>query len=65
MLKQLDKELAQLESKLESLIRKTQEAQLAHLTSIPGLGKKTAMLLIVLTDGFTSFENAIIVGLHQ
>ena len=58
MLKQLEKELDQIETKLESLVRKTQEDQLEQLTSIPGMGKKTAMLLIVLTDGFTSFENA-------
>ncbi|MCH4824594.1 transposase, partial [Gramella lutea] len=58
MLKQLEKELAQIESKLESLVRKTQKEQLEQLTSIPGMGKKTAMLLIVLTDGFASFENA-------
>lgn len=58
MLKQLEKELAQIETRLESLVRKTQEDQLEQLTSIPGMGKKTAMLLIVLTDGFTSFENA-------
>lgn len=57
-LKQLEKELAQVESKLESLVRRTQKDQLEQLTSIPGMGKKTAMLLIVLTDGFTSFENA-------
>ena len=58
MLKQLEKELSQIELKLESLIRETQEDQLEQLTSIPGMGKKTAMLLIVLTDGFTGFENA-------
>lgn len=58
MLKQLEKELAQLETKLESLVRTTQEEQLEQLTSIPGMGKKTAMLLIVLTDGFTSFESS-------
>jgi len=58
MLKQLDKELAQIESKLETLVRETQEDQLEQLISIPGMGKKTAMLLIVLTDGFTGFENA-------
>ena len=49
MLKQLEKELAQLEIKLESLVRTTQEEQLEQLTSIPGMGKKKAMLLIVLT----------------
>lgn len=55
---QLEKELLQLELKLESLIRETRKEQLERLTSIPGMGKKTAMLLIVLTDGFTGFENA-------
>ena len=58
MLKHLEKELAQIESKLESLVSQTQEDQLEQLTSIPGMGKTTALLLIVLTDGFTSFENA-------
>ncbi|MFV8226131.1 IS110 family transposase [Christiangramia aquimixticola] len=58
MLKQLEKELAQIDNKLESLVRKIQVEQLGQLTSIPGMGKKTAMFLIVLTDGFTNFENA-------
>jgi transposase len=58
MLKQLEKELAQIDNKLESLVRTIQEEQLEQLTSIPGMGKKTAMMLIVLTNGFTSFENA-------
>jgi transposase len=29
---------------------------LAQLTSLPGIGKRTAMLLTALTDGFTRFE---------
>ncbi|SDR91914.1 Transposase [Gramella sp. MAR_2010_147] len=58
MLKQLEKELAKIETKLETLVKETQQDQLEQLTSIPGMGKKTAMLLIVLTDGFTGFENA-------
>ena len=57
MLKQIEKELTQIETKLEFLIRETQKDQLENLTSIPGMGKKTAMLLIVLTDGFASLEN--------
>ncbi len=48
---QLEKELTQIETKLESLVEETQKHQLEQLTSIPGMGKKTAMLLIVLTDG--------------
>ena len=58
MLKQLEKELSQLEIKLESLVRKIESNQLEQLTSIPGMGKKTAMLLIVVTNGFSNFENA-------
>tara|TARA_R100000789_G_C2959807_1_gene137551 strand:- start:111 stop:299 length:189 start_codon:yes stop_codon:yes gene_type:complete len=54
---QLEKELTQIETKLESLVEETQKHQLEQLTSIPGMGKKTAMLLIVLTDGFASLEN--------
>ena len=57
-LQQLEKELDKIKSKLESLVRKTQVDQQEQLTSIPGMWKKTAMLLIVLTNGFTSFENA-------
>jgi transposase len=58
MLKQLEKELLQLDTKLMGLVRKTQDDQLEGLISIPGIGKKTAMLLIVLTDGFSSFKSA-------
>jgi len=58
MLKQQEKELSQVETKLEYLVRKIQNDQLEQLISIPGIGKKTAMLLIVITNGFNNFENA-------
>ena len=35
-----------------------QQEQLSLLKSIPGMGHKTAMLLIILTDGFDRFDNA-------
>uniref|UniRef100_UPI002597119A transposase n=1 Tax=uncultured Polaribacter sp. TaxID=174711 RepID=UPI002597119A len=35
-----------------------QEQQLTLLKSIPGIGLKTALFLIVVTDGFRKFENA-------
>ena len=56
-LEQLEKELAQIEAKLESVVKTTKENRLDQLTSILEMGTKTAMLLIVLTEGFTSFEN--------
>lgn len=56
--KQLDKEVAAIESKILSLVKEDQQEQLTLLTSIPGIGQKTALFLIVATDGFSKFENA-------
>ena len=57
-LKTLDRELESLNGRLLSLVKETQQKQLSDLKSIPGLGDRTVALLIVLTDGFTKFENA-------
>jgi len=57
-LAQLDKQLSNLQERLMTLVKKGQQQQLSNLKSIPGLGDKTAALLIVLTEGFTKFENA-------
>jgi len=56
--KHLDSEISSLEEKLLSLVKKEQQQQLTLLKSIPGLGVKTALFLIVITDGFTKFETA-------
>jgi transposase len=56
--KQLDKEVTAIESKILSLVKEDQQEQLTLLTSIPGIGQKTALFLIVVTDGFSKFENA-------
>ena len=56
--KHLDLEINSLEEKLLSLVKKDQQNQLTLLKSIPGLGVKTALFLIVVTDGFTKFETA-------
>ena len=56
--KQLDKEVAAIESKILSLVKVDQQGQLTLLTSIPGIGQKTALFLIVVTDGFSKFETA-------
>ena len=56
--KHLDAEISSLEEKLLSLVKQDQQQQLTLLKSIPGLGVKTALFLIVITDGFTKFETA-------
>ncbi|MCL5247745.1 IS110 family transposase [Cellulophaga sp. 20_2_10] len=56
--KQLDKEVKAIELKLLSLVKEDQQKQLTLLMSIPGIGQKTALFLIVVTDGFSKFENA-------
>jgi transposase len=57
-LKQLNKEVLVLESRLLALVKQDQQHQLTLIKSIPGMGVKTALFLIVVTDGFKKFENA-------
>jgi len=57
-LKSLQREIKTLEHRLTQLVKEHQQGQLTLLKSIPGMGHKTAMLLIILTDGFNRFENA-------
>lgn len=57
-LKRLNKEIAAIEERLLALVKEDQQQQLTLLTSIPGIGLKTALFLIVVTDGFSKFENA-------
>lgn len=56
--KQLDKEIKGIEARILLLVKEDQQHQLTLLTSIPGIGLKTALFLIVVTDGFSKFENA-------
>lgn len=55
-LKQTQLEIKKLEEELEELIKSNNQELFTHITSIPGIGKKTAMLLIVCTDGFKKFD---------
>lgn len=57
-LKAVEKEVKVLEDRLIELIKDHQQTQLTLLKSIPGMGVKTAIMLIVMTDGFNRFENA-------
>lgn len=57
-LKHLKKEMLVLENRLLELVKQDQQHQLTLLQSIPGIGMKTALFLIVITDGFKKFETA-------
>lgn len=50
-------QITQLEKQIMELTKQHYESEFNMLTSIPGIGKKTAMLLILSTDGFTRFDN--------
>ncbi len=56
--KQLNNEISILEARLASLVKEEQENQLRLLKTIPGIGEKAAILLVVFTDGFSKFENS-------
>ena len=54
----LDKQIKELEDRLTEIVRSEHQDLLTRLESIPGMGRKTSMMLIVLTDGFKRFETA-------
>ena len=54
----LTKEITAMENRLLALVKQDQQHQLTLLQSIPGIGLKTALFLIVVTDGFKKFETA-------
>jgi len=56
--KNLEKEIKNLEEKALALVKREHQQQVTLLKSIPGMGLKTALFLIVVTNGFTKFENA-------
>lgn len=56
-IKCIGKEIHLLELEIESLIKQNAGQMLTNISSIPGIGKKTAILLISSTNAFSSFEN--------
>ncbi|TDS18758.1 transposase [Maribacter caenipelagi] len=54
----LDKEIGLLEAEIEKLIRANEQELYTRLNTIPSVGRKTAMLLIVSTNGFRDFESS-------
>jgi transposase len=57
-LKQLEKEMKNLEDKLLVLVKQSHQDLLTRLETIPGIGRKTAIMLVVLTGGFERFSSA-------
>lgn len=57
-LKDLKQQMTVLESELLCIVKTEHQELLTRLQTIPGLGKKTAIILIVMTDGFKRFETA-------
>jgi transposase len=57
-LKQLNKEIKTLDDKLLILVKQTHQDLFTRLKTIPGIGPKTAIMLVVLTGGFDRFTSA-------
>lgn len=57
-IRQVQVEIKLLEKEIEQRIKKHEQELLTNLSSIPGIGPKTAIMLIVCTNAFRSFENA-------
>jgi len=57
-LKSIQKELKKLEVALENNVKTEHQESLTLLRSIPGIGPKTAMMMLVFTDGFSRFNTS-------
>ncbi len=57
-LKRIKIEITKLELDLETLLKENYSEVLTNIRSIPGIGKKTAMLMMVTTNNFRDFTSA-------
>jgi len=57
MIDQLNKEIRILEQKLEALLKEHEEKKMAALQTVPGIGKRTIAMMIIVTDGFRKVDN--------
>ncbi len=58
MIKTAEKQMQAVEQKMEAIISEHHRQMFEQVKSIPGIGKKTGLLLVVISGGFTKFENA-------
>jgi transposase len=54
----LNEAIERIDQRLEELVVSHYESNYTGLRSIPGIGKKTAIMLICITDGFSRFESS-------
>lgn len=57
IIKHLERKAEKLEERINGIAELEYKGLLDRLQTIPGIGKKTAMLLAVLTDGFRKFDH--------
>jgi transposase len=57
-LKAIKADVKMLEAEMETLIKTNEGDLVSHISSIPGVGQKTAMALVVSTNAFRDFENS-------
>ncbi|HTN21699.1 MAG TPA: transposase [Pelobium sp.] len=57
-IKEMEDQLGLIAEKMREIVETHHRQQHEQLQSIPGIGPKTSMALIVLSGGFTKFENA-------
>ena len=58
ILVKMEAEIKEIEKKMEIIIKTYHQEMFEQLKSIPGLGRKTSLYLIVISGGFSKFENA-------
>ena len=56
-IKRLNKQIGLLEKQIEDLIAQEDATVVEHISSVPGVGKKTAIALLTATKGMHGFEN--------
>jgi len=57
-IRHLDKSIKKLEDELEIIIKRYHQKMYTNLKSIPGLGSKTVLYMILITEGFEKFESS-------
>lgn len=53
-----ESQIATIEKSMEEIVSEHHQQMYHQVKSVPGIGKKTSMLLIVISGGFTKFNNA-------
>ena len=56
-IKTLHKQIVQMEKQIEELIAEDDETVVEHISSVPGVGKKTAIALLTATKGMHGFDD--------